>query len=204
MNRTMDLSIGNSLEGRKSIEWSLKPIILLTKIFGIPTFCRLNKNRSKSIIIQFLEYFWLRVPSLTCLLLHCFFHTYSFVSRLIIRFVCKKVNQDNWNFKYLPMIGGELFQIVVLFAFDVGIPLVFAFQFFCTERFQNIWNSIRKIDEIIQLPNSFYRKCRRRCLYLILIAFVVRIVSFEILSRYRFSLKFKYKLYILSVFVRLI
>jgi len=171
----MNSPFGNSLEGRKSIEWSLKPIIWLTKICGIPAFCRSAEIKS-SFIIQALRYCWFRIPILSCLLLHFFFHTYNFVSRLIIRFVCKKVNQDNWKFKYLPMIGGELFQIVVLFALQVGIPLVFTFKFFFTERcrFHNIWNSIRKIDEILQLPKSFYRKCRRRCHLLILIAFVVR------------------------------
>jgi len=57
--------------------------------------------------------------------------------------------------------------------YSLGIPLLFAVEFYITGRWQEIWNCIMIIDQEIRGSRVFYRHCRKCCIITIFISLMV-------------------------------
>jgi len=162
-----------SLERNKmSIAWSLNSLVVCMRFCGIPTFYE------KSGFMQHIfGYFW-RFLSLICLFINCFYNIYDFLKDLKVLFVCERRASDRMSddeaWLLLPTTVHNLFRSFSTPGFLLGVPLVFTLQFYLTGRLGKIWILIREIAERVLIrPNDFYRNCRRLCLFLIVISFVV-------------------------------
>lgn len=162
--QTMEKS-GKSFK-KMSILSSLNPLFVCAQISGIPAY---SEPRNKSCFIRIFGYFSFML-TLISLSINCFFQVYNFFEAIQLRFVCGSLNYAYTN---LPLQMAELFQIFIRPLFVAGVPLIFTFQFYFTGRFQKIWSSIEEIEKKLVLPNSFYRKFRKVCLFLIAIALLV-------------------------------
>lgn len=156
-----------SSEKKKGIEWSLSPILTFSKICGIPA---IHLKPKGSVLHGVICGIW-KLTSLFCLSLNSFFQLFNcFIHSIFCSSVNKKIKDANM----FPYEWHFLFKYVVEQTFKFGVPLIFAFQFYLTGRFQYIFSIIRKFDEEIIFPSDFYRKCRKRCILLIVISCMVR------------------------------
>ncbi len=154
---------------KMSIAWSLKPVLFFMKISGIPTY---YEPKIKHCILRILGYFCHYFPSLICLFLNCFFQINRFVEDCYRHFSLNIINNN-----IVPPVLQECIETLQI-AFEpllvTGVPFVFACQFYFTKKFKTIWSSIQIFDERLQLPDDFYRKCRKHSWFLIAIAIMVK------------------------------
>lgn len=155
-----------------STAWSLDPLVIYMKVCGNPT-----SYEKSGLIHRVYGYFW-RFLSLICLLINCFFNIYDLLKDMKDVFVCERHFIHRFSKKsiwlLLPMTANDLFQKFSTPIFLLGVPLVFALQFYLTRRLEKMWILIREIAErVLMLPNYFYRKCRNQCLFLIAMSFMV-------------------------------
>jgi len=174
----MEKAGNSSAKKSYTIQWSLYPVLIYTKICGIPScYYTTPRNPNKRVCSHLPSgYSFLyigNIPSLICLLINCFFQIFHFVERITFRFLCGLYSLGSLDILYVPVSFANLCQVLIEPMYITGVPLAFAFHFYCTKKFQNIWNSIQKIEEEIVLPKSFYYKCRKRCLFLIAISSLV-------------------------------
>ena len=156
-------------EERKSILWSLKPVMIFSKMCGIPA--AIYKPRKSSCILHRVLGFILNIiPNLICLSLNfffkifnCLFKGYTWKIGFCTNFT---VTYSNTNYLKILPLQFEIFlrQLVEPLAM-IGIPFVFALQFYFTGRIHKIVDSMQEIDEKLVLPIRFYRKCRKHCLF---------------------------------------
>jgi len=69
----------------------------------------------------------------------------------------------------------DFFETVINPSSVLGIPLIFAFEFYITGGWRNILSSIIRIDQDMKLTKTFYRQCRRRFILLICVSSLVKI-----------------------------
>lgn len=163
----MELNCFKSPE-EKNILWSLKPVLMYTKISGIPTY---DASENKSCTYRILGYFWF-ILSLTCLFLNCFFQIFNFVEDMKKRYVCGFSIFD--SLKYFPFAFADLLGKSYSKPFFVtGVPLVFALQFYFTGKFQKIVGSVKQIENKMLLSDRFYRKCRKACYFSMAVSLLV-------------------------------
>lgn len=169
---------------KNSILGSLKPVVIFSKICGTPTFIG-NPVNSNS-IRWIMGYIICQIPSLVCLFLNSFFNVYDLVQKkrpyfceyfsrdeLLIQKLDEKMTIETMQAQFSSDAYFSI-ESVMNPVFTTGVPLLFAFLFYFTGKFQNIWNFIRKIDdEITILSDGFYRKLKLRCLLLIGISLAV-------------------------------
>jgi len=148
---------------RKNILLSLNPLFVYTKISGIPAY---SEQRNESCCNQILGYFS-RILTFISLFINCFFQVYNCAEGIQTRFNCGRLNDVLIN---LPLQLTESFQLFIRTFFVAGVPLVFAFQFYVTRRFKQIWSSIEEIEIKLVPPIKFYRKFRKFSLLLIAIS----------------------------------
>lgn len=168
---------------------TLNPIVMFMNICGIPTlFCK--QEKAKSCSHRLLGYIW-PITSLICLSLNILFQSYNFLGISFHPIFCKNRTLENDKYRATyeqtwqstPLQVQILFQDITKLGVVTGIPLVFSFQFYFTERFKKMWSSIREIDgQLAQRHKSFYLKCRRCCLCLIAFIFMVSIFLLENLT----------------------
>ncbi len=154
-------------EERKGIAWSLSPILTFSKMCGIPA---IICGPEESFLQRVIGCIW-KLLSLICLSLNSFFQIFNCFTASMF---CSSVNRSIKDGKGLPYQWHFLLKYIVEQTFKFCVPLFFAFQFYLTRRFQPIFDTIRKFDEEIVFPFSFYRKCRRRCILLIAISCMVK------------------------------
>lgn len=153
-----------------SIFFSLNPLVIFMKFCGVPIYPEPENNKNCTTLRVLVDFIW-RSLSLICLSLNCFFQTYNFVYEMKINFICSSFSFTYW--KLIPFDFVDYTRTFLRPIFITGVPFAFAFQFYFTERFQNIFMSILNLDEKVLLTNDFYRKCRKRCLLLIALALLV-------------------------------
>ena len=82
-----------------------------------------------------------------------------------------------WTFANISKeIGDEIVRhnLMLCFRLDYRLllillsPSILAFHLFLTGRWKNLWLTVIKIEEEMQLSNTFFRICRNRCCYLVL------------------------------------
>ena len=161
----------------KGFEWSLKPLAFCTKIFVGYPFRISNKNTSKTIFRSLIIYLLGFV---------------IFVSNLLIngpRGI--NVNNFNWMRKRLDYTSPYIFfrefpdamlQFVVdatTIIFFVTVPTIH-FIFIITVTFSQKWTDLLSVLQEIQnemkLDEEFHRKCRRYCIFALLLLFLVIII----------------------------
>ena len=163
---------------KMNIAWSLKPVLMFTKICGITTI-DIEPNTENSFCRVTSIIFW-RISGFTCLLLNCFLNIYRLVRYYKRKWICDGFNRwlEHTNFRmafaYMPLNAMDEFEMWAYTIFMIGVPLVFTFQCLFTRKFRKILSSIRKIDESLVLSANFYQRCRRHCILLILYFLTVR------------------------------
>lgn len=182
-------------ENKMSIAWSLKPILILTKMFGVPTID--IEPDTGSLFCRLIALCFWGISSFLCLLLSCFLNIYRFVRYFKHKWICDGENHglEHTNYKiafaYVPLNCMFEFEMWFHTIFTIGVPLVFTFRCLCTRKFRKLLNSTRRIDESVVLTAKFYRKCRRDCFLLILsfligsdLPYLIGLHSFIIYRKY--------------------
>jgi len=155
-------------EKRANLLWSLKPILVCMQMCGIPS---LEPKSSTYLFLKLV----CQIPILICLTLNSFFTIYNLLFEFK-RALCPTGNQYAMSiFKQLeyPTVFFNFFSMISNPAFVLGIPLIFVFQFNFTGKWRDILKSFYKIDQGFILDESFYRRCRKRCIFSILLFLVV-------------------------------
>ena len=156
------------------LTWSLKPILVLLKICGMPAH-DISTNRCRFFVYIF------SIITLISVLFNFSFNGFYFLKNWLFFYRCR------WA-KSPPKTRGlvirevnaprqiiDFFETVINPSSVLGIPLIFAFEFYITGGWRNIWSSIIRIDQDIKLTKTFYRQCRRRFILLICVSSLVKI-----------------------------
>ncbi len=145
------------------LEWSLNPINNIVKICGIPAFCGSNS------VFKLVQHSIFGISlcinlfcSLYCMITECT----SWISTV----------SQSWHYDEIltvPHIVFEFLKLVFENIFVVSIPLIFAAQFYFTERWQEVKNCIQIIHQEMEFTRKFYQRCRRSCILCILLFLLV-------------------------------
>ena len=181
-----------SSEERKSILWSLKPVMVFSKICGIPA--AIYKPRKSSCILhRVLGFIFNMIPNLICLALNSFFKMFNclFKGAFWKLGVCKGYTGFNkaYSLQIFPLQFEILLQQLVEPLAMIGVPFIFALQFYFTGRFHKILDSVQEINEKLVLPSRFYRKCRKHCLFLIAVSLTVILLGYFLLRLNKVTFK---------------
>lgn len=171
----MEIATCKKSSEEKSILWSLKPVLIYTKISGLATYQELgNKSCTAH---RILGYFWF-ILSLICLFLNCFFQIFNCVEDIKRRFLCAGQSRF-YSVQLVPYVFGESLISCLRPIFVAGVPLIFAYKFYFYWDIKKIVSSIHEIEKKITLPDTFYRKCRNGFLLLIAISLLVGMMDFH-------------------------
>jgi len=123
--------------GKESILSSLNALFIYANISGVPTHFQMKNHSFNSRISR---YFW-SLLSFACFLLNCYFQLFNFLQNIVLCFC------DKYYIFTLEVIPSKLFSYssyYFTFSFVTGIPLIFAFQFYFSGKFQKIWNFFQR------------------------------------------------------------
>ena len=158
---------------KKDLAWSLKPILILMKMCGMPAHDASN-NRCRFFVYIF------SMLSITSLLFNCSFNIFYFIKNWLYYYKCKwqKSDPKQMGFVVIYMNSPEqivdFFEILTKTSFVVGVPLIFVFKCYVTDGWRNIWNCISRIDEEMDwLTRSFYRRCRKISVFFVIFSILV-------------------------------
>jgi len=152
---------------KKGLAQSLKPILIFTKMCGMPAHDA-SHNR-----YRFFVYLY-SLLCITSLLFNCSFNFFYFIKNWLYYYTCmwQKSDPKQMGFVVIYMNSSEqisdFFEMLTKSSFVVGVPLIFVFKCYVTGGWRNIWNCINRIDEEMDwMTRSFYRRCRRISIFFI-------------------------------------
>lgn len=155
---------------KDSLEWSLKPILNFVKIFGIPT----HNGRTIHNVFSRIAIIIIIVLSQTT---NLFFNGYNLKEGLSSFYLlhAKARRYEHTADEKGLRIPGFVFGFFRLleYVLPMGIPLLFAFEFYFTGRWQIILDCIKKIDLQMHFTPNFYRRSRKRCIVAIVMIITV-------------------------------
>ena len=154
---------------KESLEWSLKPILNFVKIFGIPT----HNGRTIHNVFSRIAIIIIIVLSLTT---NLFFNGYNLKQSLSlflhVHGIKRRETADEKGLRIPGFVFG-FFGRLLENVLPMGIPLLFAFEFYFTGRWQTILDCIKKIDLQMHFTPNFYRRNRKRCIVAIVMMVTV-------------------------------
>lgn len=167
-----------SSEERKSILWSLKPVMVFSKMCGIPAAIYKPRKTSSCFLHRVLGFILNIIPNLICLSLNFFFKIFNCLFKVYtwkIGFCTNfTVTYSNTNYlKILPLQFEIFLQQLIEPLAMIGVPFVFSLQFYFSGRIHKIWNSMQELDDKLSLSIMFYRRCRKHCLFSIAVSLTV-------------------------------
>lgn len=157
---------------RREFEWSLKPILILTKFFGI----KLNVTENVSLLSRFA----LNFAGLGHLISILVYGIITIQKHQTENNNMLVTNNEFSNYSKLDQAKYFLYvkSAQMLFLFDMVcclIPyLIIIIQFSLSKNGISLWNTLIKIQEDFQLSEMFHRKVRTQCYIFIPLFFMVR------------------------------
>ena len=96
------------------------------------------------------------------------------LSKWIDEMMYPKLNGEKiWNSTIngfsVPRKLMDFFSILLNKMVIIMVPLVFSINYYFIGRWEKIWNYIQKIDHEILASRNFYKNCRYRCIFSILL-----------------------------------
>ena len=165
---------------KMGLTWSLKPILVFLKICGMPAH-DISTNRCRFFVYIF------SIITLISVVFNFSFNSFYFLKNWLFFYRCEWAKSDPIKkgrgrpmTRTIDKISAprqiiDFFETVINPSSVLGIPLIFAFEFYITGGWRNIWSSIIRIDQDIKLTKTFYRQCRRRFILLICVSSLVKI-----------------------------
>ena len=151
-----------------NLEWCLKPITNLLKISGIPT----HDGRKTRVLLQIV----ITIIVVLSLFTNLFFNGYWFINELE-KFWKRKISQTFATesekgvrlLNFLHILTVNVFQNTL----PLAIPLLFSIDFYCADKWKQILNCMENLDLELRLPIKFYRNCRKRNVFIIIMLLMV-------------------------------
>ena len=151
-----------------NLEWCLKPITNLLKISGIPT----HDGRKTRVLLQIV----INIIVVLSLFTNLFFNGHWFINELKV-FWKMKISQTFATesekgvrlLNFLHILTVNVFQNTL----PLAIPLLFSIDFYCADKWKQILNCMENLDLELRLPIKFYRNCRKRNVFIIIMLLMV-------------------------------
>lgn len=158
-----------------SLDWSLKPLFTCVKLVGINPPASKPTKRS--------NFFILIIITTTIFLLNIVINGPRildvFKSSFIKQFMGCEVSPWSCTKAHPELLLTFTYQIAVcaVVSFIPVIHLVFFFKSLRSfSHFRDLWLIVMKIHREIKLSKTFYKDCRKKCLFAILLLLLVRLV----------------------------
>jgi len=158
---------------KMGLAWSLKPIVVCLKLCGLPAHGTETRHFLIRLVLNIIVCLSLFI-NISCNIKYMIDYC-SYLSQSMAYMRQSGIRKGDYQIPYFTL---NYLNTILKNIYALGIPLLFAVEFYITGKWQEIWKCIKIIDQEIKLPKAFYRQCRKCCIITIFISFMVIYFSY--------------------------
>lgn len=158
---------------RNTFAWSLKPLINLMILFGIRLDVLSPMRKVTKMIIQFFGLLLIFI-NFVDFFIQCIFYAFVFWTAVVelVRAI-NNITSMAIGDEFARMCLMEVIPMIIHWYSIFAVPTMFMNHLFRTGQWKELWLTVNKIQEEMDLSAKFYKKCRNQCYLAIGFLFLV-------------------------------